>query len=92
MKIGKLFGETDEMRLLGTLDTVDIEGKTADLAYSDHTAMPGDRANISALSWVRYGTEFEVRMGPETDASGQLLSWQSREGMRFPYIYDIPRK
>ena len=29
---------------------------------------------------------------PETDASGQLLSWQSREGMRFPYIYDIPRK
>lgn len=47
--------------------------KTADLAYSDHTALPGKYTSVTALSWVRYGTEFEVRMGPETDASGDNI-------------------
>ncbi|AOZ97370.1 hypothetical protein [Butyrivibrio hungatei] len=49
------------------------EGKTADLVCSDHTAMPGKFTSVSALSWVKYGTEFEVRMGPETDASGDNI-------------------
>ncbi len=44
--------------------------RSADLVYSDHIAMPGDRNVVTYDSWVRYGTEFEVRMGPEEDATG----------------------
>ncbi|MBR4831195.1 MAG: hypothetical protein IKZ97_01050 [Butyrivibrio sp.] len=58
-----------------TLDPIkDISPKkTADLVYSDHTAISASEANTTTLSWVRYGTTFDVRIGPETDATGDNI-------------------
>ena len=44
--------------------------KTAHLAYCDHIALPMEMTEVSYDSWVRYGTDFEVRMGPERDETG----------------------
>lgn len=44
--------------------------KMANLLYCDKIALPGNSVSTSYTSWVRYGTDYRVTMGPETDASG----------------------
>lgn len=44
--------------------------KTANLVYCDKIALPGNSENVSYTSWVRYGTDYRVTLGPATDASG----------------------
>ena len=44
--------------------------KAAHLAYCDHIALPMEMNEVSYDSWVRYKTDFEVRMGPERDETG----------------------
>ncbi|MBO4458927.1 MAG: hypothetical protein J5802_14570 [Butyrivibrio sp.] len=54
--------------------TYDIsKNNSAHLVYSDHIAMPGTKNVVTYDSWVRYGTDFEVRMGPETDSTGDNI-------------------
>lgn len=47
--------------------------QSANLVSSDHAAIPSGDTSTSNLSWVHYGTNFTVRMGPETDATGDDL-------------------
>ncbi len=44
--------------------------KTAKLVYCDKVGLPAEKNSISYLSWIRYGTDYRVVSGPETDASG----------------------
>ena len=44
--------------------------KTANLVYSDHNGLSEGENTITYLSWVRYANPFRVRIGPETDDSG----------------------
>lgn len=44
--------------------------KTANLVYCDKIGLPGDSSLCSYRCWVRYGTDYRVTLGPETDASG----------------------
>lgn len=46
------------------------EELTANLVNCDRISMPESKSSISFLTWVRYGTEFRVRMGPDTGAGG----------------------
>lgn len=53
--------------------------KAAHLVYCDKVALPASKTDVSFNSWVRYGTDFEVRMGlkgmkPETAS----LFWQMK--------------
>ena len=47
--------------------------QSANLVSSDHAALPSDKTSTTNLSWVHYGTDFTVRMGPETDTTGDGL-------------------
>ncbi|RKM58318.1 hypothetical protein D6853_01950 [Butyrivibrio sp. X503] len=49
------------------------QNRTANLVYSDHVAMPGDRNVVTYDSWVRYGTDFEVRLGPDSSIEGDNI-------------------
>lgn len=44
--------------------------KTANLVYCDKVGLPADGNSVSYLSWVRYGTDYRVILGPQIDASG----------------------
>lgn len=44
--------------------------KSANLVYCDKVGLPTDSESVSYRSWVRYGTDYRVILGPETDASG----------------------
>lgn len=46
------------------------EEKTANLVYCDRVGLPADSNSVSYFSWVRYGTDYRVTLGPERDASG----------------------
>ncbi len=43
---------------------------TANLVSSDRAEFPADKTTSTNLSWVHYGTDFTVRMGPDTDVAG----------------------
>ena len=47
--------------------------KTANLVYCDKVGLPSDSERVSYLSWVRYGTDYRVILGPNTDASGDNI-------------------
>lgn len=44
--------------------------KSANLVYCDKVGLPTDSESVSYRSWVRYGTDYRVILGPETDVSG----------------------
>lgn len=46
------------------------EEKTANLVYCDKVGLPAGCDRTSYRAWVRYGTDYRVTLGPETDASG----------------------
>lgn len=53
--------------------------KTANLVYCDKVGLPSDSERVSYLSWVRYGTDYRVILGPNTDASGDnIYVWRIR--------------
>lgn len=46
------------------------KARTANLVYCDKVGLPAALERTSYRCWVRYGTEYRVTLGPETDASG----------------------
>lgn len=44
--------------------------KDTKLVYCDKIGLPADSGSISYRFWIRYGTDYRVTLGPETDASG----------------------
>lgn len=59
--------------------------KAAHLAYCDKVALPASKTDVSFNSWVRYGTDFEVRMGPERDETGDGIFVLANE-VRITYL------
>ena len=61
------------------------KNSSAHLVNSDRVSMVFDRNEVSYNSWVRYGTDFEVRMGPDTEAAGDGIFVLANE-VRITYL------
>lgn len=49
------------------------EEQTANLVLSDKVALPSENKSTSFTTWVRYGENYRVTLGPERDESGDNI-------------------